>query len=865
MKYSQYWGKAKKADDYWNSHPLFLHSLDVAAVAHEWWKNSLALQRSFIEETQLPEKQIQAWIQFFIALHDLGKLDIRFQNKVPELAPYSDDIKNKMTSDNYYHDEGGYRWFVQESNSVFENCASSQKRNLQNWLAHTAGHHGKIPKNAQPHPLPSYVSKEAKQDQLARKAFIEDIAKLFLKPQSISFENISLPENPPVLLAGFCSVCDWLGSNTDYFPYEKSSENIDILTYFESKKEKAKEILKKLGLLREVIISQGGMNQIYPHLKSKNIQTIISNLDCNKPSLTIIEASTGSGKTEAAIAFASHLLVRGLADSITFALPTQATANAILNRLKVVAEKIFSFGPNVILAHGKSPYNENFKTLIKNSSQQTKAKGNEAGVQCHEWLSLSRRRAFLGQIAVTTIDQVLLSAIESLKHFFVRSFGIGKSVLIIDEIHAYDAYMYGLLKKVIESQKKAGGSVILLSATLPFYQKEQLLTAWNADCSKDNDYKNKYPLILQATSNQNSQTKESNLKGFFLKREEEHKKVSFELWSNNDMILDQSKLKKIAEAAKYKKAKIGIICNLVDDAQRIAEQLKELKVAVDILHSRYRYKDRMEKEKYLIERYGKNSTEKGCVLVGTQILEQSLDIDFDWLITFLSPIDLLFQRMGRLHRHFKERPKDFEFPHCSIVLPEKGRMEYKSHEYVYKSKRVLWRTQQMLYKQNTNLIIFPKAYRKWIEQVYQENTWKNEPEEITNAFEKYQSESQNSILRAYELAVANTHFSDTDENAAILTREGKMNLSVIPVIEKDTDQYFLESEKCIDRSQYENLSQNVIPVSASWKHFIAKQPEKNIYYLPMQKETQDKKYLSKEHHGYKLCYTREYGLKKVKC
>ena len=171
----------------------------------------------------------------------------------------------------------------------------------------------------------------------------------------------------------------------------------------------------------------------------------------------------------------------------------------------------------------------------------------------------------------------------------------------------------------------------------------------------------------------------------------------------------------------------------------------------------------------------------------------------------------------------------------------------------------------MLYKQNTNLIIFPKAYRKWIEQVYQENTWKNEPEEITNAFEKYQSESQNSILRAYELAVANTHFSDTDENAAILTREGKMNLSVIPVIEKDTDQYFLESEKCIDRSQYENLSQNVIPVSASWKHFIAKQPEKNIYYLPMQKETQDKKYLSKEHHGYKLCYTREYGLKKVKC
>ena len=464
--YFKYWGKAKKKEDgEIEFHPLYLHSLDVTAVAHEWWKYSSAIQNSFMQETGFSENQIQAWIQFFIALHDFGKLDMRFQNKVPKIAPYN---TNKVNT-KYDHGEGGYKWFVHESDTLFENC--NQKRYLQNWLAHTVGHHGKIPNNAEPNLLPSYVpKKEKKRDKIAREHFVKDMEKLFLNPQCISLENMNIPEHPPVLLAGFCAVCDWLGSNTDYFKYKQSSEIKDLSSYFESRKKKATEILKDFGLLTK-IITQGGMDQLYPNLKTRSVQNLISQLD-SIPSLTIIEASTGSGKTEAAIAFASKLLAKGFADSISFALPTQATANAILPRLEVVSKKIFSSGQNIILAHGKSPYNENFKRLIKNSLEQTDTEGNRAIAQCNEWLSISRKRAFLGQIAVTTIDQVLLSTITSLKHYFIRSFGIGKSVLIIDEVHAYDAYMYGLLKEVIKSQKQVGGSVILLSATLPWYQKE---------------------------------------------------------------------------------------------------------------------------------------------------------------------------------------------------------------------------------------------------------------------------------------------------------------------------------------------------------------------------------------------------------
>ena len=299
--YFKYWGKAKKNEDGdIESHPLYLHSLDVVAVAHEWWKHSSAIRNSFMQETGLSENQIQAWIQFFTALHDFGKLDMRFQNKVPEIAPYNTNEVNT----NYDHGEGGYKWFVHESDTLFENC--NQKRYLQNWLAHTAGHHGTIPKNAEPNFLPSYVpEEERRRDQIAREYFVKDMEKLFLKPQCISLENMNISEQPPVLLAGFCAVCDWLGSNTDYFKYATQKEitesQHDLSLWFNKRREKAQEVLKKFGLLTE-IITQGGMNQIYPELRSRNVQTLIPKLKIT-PSLIIMGSQHRERKNRSSNSF----------------------------------------------------------------------------------------------------------------------------------------------------------------------------------------------------------------------------------------------------------------------------------------------------------------------------------------------------------------------------------------------------------------------------------------------------------------------------------------------------------------------------------------------------------------------------------
>ncbi|MDK2826272.1 MAG: CRISPR-associated endonuclease/helicase Cas3 [Methanolobus sp.] len=856
----KYWGKAEES--IW--HPLPYHCMDVAAVADKWWENSPSIRHRFSHETGLFEEQAHAWVMFFVALHDLGKFDVRFQMKVLDLAEtnYNANLPKNLGTKNYFHGDEGYKWFVLESDIYFENVAYRQQDWLQNWFAAVAGHHGSIPTNAEPN-FPPFVDESVTvQDCLARQMLIQELNRIFLEPAGISFDNIPT-ENPPVLLAGFCSVCDWLGSNREYFEFQQieSSNEASLEDYFSSRKENALKALNDFGLLAHVH-TIGGMQALYPDYTPQNIQTLIDRLSVEQ-SLIIVEASTGSGKTEAALAYASRLLADSLADSIVFALPTQATANAMLDRLENVAYKIFESNDNVILAHGKRDSNEHFKRMIERHRQSINPQGDlEAGAQCSEWLSSSRKRAFLGQIAVTTVDQVMLSAIRPLKHYFVRSFGIGKSVLIIDEIHAYDAYMYGILEAVIKQQKQAGGSVILLSATLPAYQKQSLCSAWGTDAVID---EKEYPLILQAT--------DSDVHIFKLETRNniQDKIVEIELWKTDDCSISNEQLEQIVKAAE-EGAKVGIVCNLVDDAQRYAHLLGEMaSIPVDIFHSRYRYCDRMNKEKTVLDNYDKKSPDQGRILVGTQVIEQSLDIDFDWMISFICPIDLLFQRMGRLHRHLKQRPDSYNKPRCTVVMPNIADVDltdnpkkiYGLHNFVYKNTRVLWRTQCLLEQNNT--IQFPEAYRDWIERVYDKSRWENEPESLTKLHEEYETEEWASKWISKGLTQADTFFMDSEGNANSLTREGKMNLSVIPVTEEAGVRYFLDGlpvPKPDDKFDRELLSQNSlgVPDSNFWRSILPENRD-GLYYLAMTKTDEGWRF---DYDGGYLLYTQDRGLQKGK-
>lgn len=876
--YYRYWGKAEAgAESY---HLLPYHCLDVTAVAAVWWDTSVALRNAFRLHIDIPEEQIRAWVLFFIALHDYGKFDVRFQCRVKsvwqklypdaqgyEVLPSVSDCKN------YYHGEGGLSWFIQDSAGCTESgtgpfiddwdhfdevegCISNQKENWVPWIEQVTGHHGHI--RSADYVTATSLSplcdhRLAQVDLRAREAWLSALELLFLKPA-----GLSLFDSPPVcspLLPGFCSVADWLGSRCDGGDFVFRQERTELQKYFEKRYSgDARRVLGLAGLMGKPR-SYSGVGSLLSDatMKPRSLQTLVDDLPLC-PGLTLVEAPTGSGKTEAALGYAWRLVAAGLADSIIFALPTQATANAMLHRLKTMSPLLFD-NPNVVLAHGTARFNSAF-TAIKHAALGG-YESEDGWVQCSQWLAEGRKRVFLGQIGVCTVDQVLISVLP-VKHRFVRSFGVGRSVLIVDEVHAYDAYMYGLLEEVLRQQRRCGGSAILLSATLPERQRQQLSGAWDALLDQKAEAA-PYPL---ASWTAGGETTPFELHPSQLP---EPATVKVEPLRVREMMPDEQLLARVAAAAEAG-AQVALICNMVDVAQELARKLRgRTRSPVDLFHARYCYIHRQRKEKRAIIRFGlKGKRRKGRILVATQVVEQSLDLDFDWVITQLCPVDLLFQRIGRLHRHAREvRPPGFESAVCTVLLPDDN--DFGLHGYIYGNSRVLWRTAEKLISSPGNSIVFPAAYRTWIESVYQEDAWGNEPEEVKKGYEKFKLEVEE-IKRykaRYMLDTAMNPFADTDEKITAVTRDGDMSLTVVPFCRTHMGKMLMDGtvfESLDEYRRLEALSMNSVGVPKSWRHCLADCDE-GRYWLEMEPDGSGYRGRAK---GVTFRYHKDTGLEKEK-
>ncbi len=833
----------------------------MAAVSAIWLKKSSVVRQRFVDIAQQETHQVMAWILFFIALHDLGKFDIRFQLKAPRVLEKLRqgtrlDIPEAVIVRNYWHGEYAYFWvyedFAQQMEwkppeNVWEEAPGEERREAwKPWLQAVAGHHGKEPIDCSGLSKPLTSPDILEYDRQARFFYVSELEKLFLKPAELSIDDVP----PPVdllFLAGFCSVCDWLGSTThnrdgeDRFTFQNAEEPLS--DYLEKRKEIARTLIAETGLLSKTI-TKGGIADLFPQLSElRQIQILVEKLPIQS-GLTLMEASTGSGKTEAALAYASHLLVKGIVESIVFALPTQATANAMLKRLLDVAGNLFE-NTDMVLAHGKAGFNPHFTDLKNNASRQTLQDAEhemEAAVQCARWLSQSRKRVFLGQIGVCTVDQVLISVLP-VRHRFVRGFGIGKSVLIIDEVHAYDSYMYGLLNKVLQHQKNMYGSVILLSATLPAHQRKALINAWDGD-SESISLNDDYPLITHASGRNTEKFALSDTEKQRLAKLPGCKEVQIAWRETSDVLPDDELLIQIVGAAQ-KGANVVIICNLVADAQELRLRLIEkTTLPVDLFHSRFRFKDRQAKEEHVLEAYGKTSESKrGRILVATQVVEQSLDLDFDWMLTQLCPVDLLFQRLGRLHRHDRNRPKGFDQPQCTVLLPENR--QYELHKLIYGNKnapnsRILWRTEQLVRKNPT--FSFPDVYRPLIEKAYCEKPWSEEPEEIIKEYEEFFAADYASHLSAHHMTDVHNVWNDDDNKVSLLTRDGEMNLNIVPVVESSDGLCFLDTLTPISAleewEQAEEIMMNTVPVPASWKNKGLPQERDGLIWLVMKTDGQ---------------------------
>lgn len=836
-------------------------------------------------QTILPEEQIYAWLLLFISLHDYGKFDVRFQLRVKQIwqslypgAGTYDMLPSVQECNTYYHGEGGLSWFIQDNEILFSSEATSIGKNwdfLENlnetesdqgnfwklWIEAVTGHHGHIKSAdyvAETSLPPGCDKRLAEVDRNGRKEWLAALEQLFLKPA-----GLSLSDSPPsysqtflkTFLAGFCSVVDWLGSRCDEINFVFCQEPKDLREYFEERRAAdARRVLKLAGIVGHPrqYASVGAL--LEPGKQPRSLQTLVDVLPLG-PGLTLVEAPTGSGKTEAAMAYAWRLIASNLADSIVFALPSQATANAMLRRIEQIAPLVFDENPNLLLAHGSVRFNKDF-IRFKHAALHGYEK-EDGWVQCSQWLAESRKRVFLGQIGVCTVDQVLISVLP-VRHRFVRGFGLGRSVLIVDEVHAYDAYMYGLLEEVLRQQKASGGAAILLSATLPEQQRQQLCKAWDAVFEEQAE---NAPYPLATWTNGNSAT-------FFEldpAQFPEDSIIKIEPTRTTGMIPDEELLHRVVAAGEAG-AQVAIVCNLVDVAQHLARKLRAMTdVPVDLFHARYCYSDRQNKELAAIKCFGPaGERTSGRILVATQVVEQSLDVDFDWLITQLCPVDLLFQRIGRLHRHFRtNRPPSFENPLCTVLLPDD--IDYGVHGVIYANTRVLWRTAEKLLSLPHGKIVFPGAYRGWIEAVYQEKAWGNEPEKVEKGYEKFKFEIEE-IKRykaRYMVDTAMNPFSDTDDNVTAVTRDGEMSLSVVPFCRTPQGRMLMDGKvfELLDENQrLEALSLNSVGVPRSWGYYL-EEPEEWRHWLELKHDGDGFLGISK---GETFHYHKDFGLEKVK-
>lgn len=662
--YFQYWGKAKKdpqaeGSDY---HLLPYHCLDVAAVGMEYLSQHYSLTQFFCEQLNCSKGDWLNWAGFWLALHDLGKFSEAFQSQKPELFEQLQGREpNPEKPYSERHDTlGQWYWNDRLADQVIYDglFVDGQQSSLDYWVRAVTGHHGQPPK-ASPSNSPSddYFNKK---DRKAIQAFAEQLQLLFFSESARKFCSNLAPvqfEKASQTLSwwftGVAVLADWLGSNTQYFLYQ--DEAIPLKDYWAIAQVNAKKALSDSGVVPCAIKKDLSFKDLFPAIHTASpLQQWAINVDIQKsPQIFLLEDVTGAGKTEAAITLAYRLMESGNAEGIFVALPTMATANAMYERVSNVYSKLFVDDANLVLAHGSRNLVDEFaKTIIQASTPENDSEQEDetASARCTAWLADHNKRALLAQVGVGTIDQALLGVLHS-KHQSLRLLGLFGKVLIVDEVHACDAYMQGVLEVLLEFHARAGCSVILLSATLPVHMKQKLLDAYakgrNALCPVISEQA--YPLATWWQAVNTNQLHQEPL----ATREAVTRTVAVNYQH------DIAQVKNAVLAALNAGQCVCWVRNTIADALE-AHRLFANEITAEnitLFHARFCLSDRLDAEELVLQKFGKSSSHqlrKGQLVIATQVIEQSLDVDFDLLISDLAPIDRLVQRAGRLRRHIRD-------------------------------------------------------------------------------------------------------------------------------------------------------------------------------------------------------------------
>ncbi|MCC8191978.1 MAG: CRISPR-associated helicase Cas3' [Ruminococcus sp.] len=753
------WAKKEREDDLQTKWlPLLQHLEDTSRVCGFLWEHWLCDgQREIIAENN-DQETANRILLFLGAVHDLGKATPAFQIKESGIREIDIELLNRLELagasgiSNLILANGGESPHSIAGEALLRRF-DERFKSPEDISSIVGGHHGRpvsrdiIEKQFTAYRM-NYYQTEKETDSLWQ---LWDKTQRYIYNWALGIAGFkSASEIPPlscsaqVQALGLLTMADWIASNTNYFPLIDLDEDavVDSDARFE---DGIRKWFKSYGWTPDGLLDTEKEFEhrfgFPPRPEQKIfIDTIAST---KQPGIFILEVPMGVGKTEAALMGAEQLAFQTGRKGIFFGLPTQATSNGIFPRIESWLGNIYlnsGSKSGLRFIHGKANLNKDYADLTNASNIASDENPYEAFVT-NQWFS-GKKTAILDDFVVGTVDQFLLAALKQ-KHLALRQLGFAKKVVVIDEVHAYDAYMSQYLKTALMWMASYNVPVILLSATLSSESRCELTKAYlkglgvktkkmQVEGKPLEEYLSStaYPLITYTDGETVRQVRE------FPEREE--CKITIERIQDDDVtaVIDQ-----IFSSGG---GNIGIIMNTVKRAQELALELAEIygEDMVELLHSSFLATQRVQKEQELVRILGKGNDQnrpQKKIVIGTQVIEQSLDIDFDVMISELAPIDFLIQRLGRLHRHKRVRPAGCKEPKLYLLGCSEGLEFQEGSEAVY-GGYLLARSQYFL----GDDISLPRDISPLVQAVYGDQEIILDFQE-KEKYNKYKSEADNKL------------------------------------------------------------------------------------------------------------------------
>lgn len=901
------WAKKKVQDGIPRWLPLIIHLNDtentIGWLYNHWLNDG---QRKILSAGFEYEDELLKFVKFLGFIHDIGKATPAFQTKTSydrdeELDDYlvkrlvdvgmagleSADFPSRRQSP---HNKAGEAllsdWGVPE-----EICAI------------IGGHHGKPFSGSQSEQLKEYTANYFQKDNDPKtQERWHNVQKSILQMglDSLGYDSISeLPQNisqpQSVLFEGLLIMADWLSSSESLddgrplFPLinlEKSAKDVDIQSRYQTA---INNWNQDDSVAFKPVFDTGSNYEKRWGFKPRNIQKVMSDAigKIVDPGIIIIEAPMGIGKTEIALTAAEQLAYASGRDGIYIGLPTQATTNAMFNRvnnwLKNIADEEHE-KLSIKLMHGKAMFNQTYRSLPH--AENIDDDGADGSVTVNGWFS--GKKSILTKFTVGTIDNLLLMGLKQ-KHLFLKHLGFSGKVVIIDEAHAYDAYMNSYLCVVIRWLGAYHVPLIILSATLPKKKRQEWIETYlNGKYHKDKIWRSKvsfpqgweleesYPLLSYLDGDIVKQ-----ITDFGVPDRNQKKKIQVCRFNAGDEETIENVVEKIKDGGIA-----GIIVNTVKRAQKLAKIVPD-DIELMVLHSAFLAPDRTVKEEKIQDAIGKNGNRpKKMIVIGTQVLEQSLDIDFDILYTDIAPMDLILQRIGRLHRHEINRPQNLSAPQVN-VMEINGMGDYgDANEKIY-GKYLLMKTDYYL----KNEINIPEDISRLVQSVYSDedvidDDKLHEAKQISDRMiEKKEKKARNFQIGKPKYSRRNNtihrwldkdmkNLSENDQSACAAVRDIDETIEVILIKREQDEDVLLDGRSISNVSSREVAEQLIrIPSAVIPEYDIEKmirelEKSTRIRYPEWANDTWLKgmlmivldKNLETDLNGWHLKYSREYGL-----